>query len=373
MDTSKTNLFKKILNCEYEIPSGMSKSSVELIKTMLVADPMKRTTIDKIKISKWVTDEYITPPNSYIPPRPPLQHPLDDAIIKSMARFGFDPLTVGDIITNEPDSTAFSIYYLIKERNDVYVSNTIKYSSHGNHFSAPNSKVFSKPDLVRRTTGTSSIYKKEVSAREHSSSDQSGREKSEESDNGTHDQRLRSAHDVSKSRRLSNTSYSIRQQAQAHARPSSITAASQSSVSFSESVREYSIPNNPPIVRTRGKRKSFIEKLVGNLFAPASQVRNDGLPREISKVKEATIHSIKSVREIHDEIMRVLNAIGVTPDKITQISSFCYECDISDMRFKIEICRLKETNIHVLEFKRVSGSRNTYKIIGESVKKCIKL
>lgn len=47
-EESKSLLYKKILACDYMIPSHVSSEATDLIKKMLIIDPKKRMTIDEI-------------------------------------------------------------------------------------------------------------------------------------------------------------------------------------------------------------------------------------------------------------------------------------------------------------------------------------
>ena len=52
-EDSKSLLYKKILNCEYNLPSFLSPGAADLIKRILVRSTKSRLTIDEIKKHDW--------------------------------------------------------------------------------------------------------------------------------------------------------------------------------------------------------------------------------------------------------------------------------------------------------------------------------
>jgi serine/threonine protein kinase KIN1/2 len=60
-----------------------------IISRMLVVDPKERATLQEIMNHPWMTKGYNSPPESYLPPREPLQLPLDPQVIEKMTGFDF--------------------------------------------------------------------------------------------------------------------------------------------------------------------------------------------------------------------------------------------------------------------------------------------
>ena len=60
-----------------------------IIARMLVVDPRERATLQEIMSHPWMTKGYNSPPESYLPPREPLQLPLDPQVIEKMTGFDF--------------------------------------------------------------------------------------------------------------------------------------------------------------------------------------------------------------------------------------------------------------------------------------------
>lgn len=64
-----------------------------IIARMLVVDPKDRATLQEIMNHPWMTKGYNSPPESYLPPREPIQLPLDPQVIEKMTGFDFGSTT----------------------------------------------------------------------------------------------------------------------------------------------------------------------------------------------------------------------------------------------------------------------------------------
>lgn len=58
---------------------------------MLVTDPKQRATMAEVMTHPWMTKGYGGPPENHLPPREPLQLPLDPEVIAAMTGFNFGP------------------------------------------------------------------------------------------------------------------------------------------------------------------------------------------------------------------------------------------------------------------------------------------
>jgi hypothetical protein len=378
-DSNKTTLFKKIIQCEYEIPSELSNASVELIKTMLVADPLKRITIDKIKLSKWVNEEYLIPPVSYIPHRYPLKAPLDENILRAMKPYGFDA-SAAEIILNDVDSAAFAIYYLIKEREEHSnrEQEAVESRSSSTNSQSSRYKDQSKHDLsLRRQTFGVTKYVKTPS--HQGKSDSRSNASVKESAIILHEENGRRSHQSSqeneRKKRASNASNYTSRRTSAVESPRSIPSPhlSHSSVSVlsKEKARFDSVTSKASAVSSSRSKNSFIFQLLEKLFTYIANASDSGLPREIRKINGTSIRCTKSVHDIIDQIMKGFNSIGVLPENISQPSTYIFECVAGDLTVSIEICRIKETSAHVLNFKRLSGGKGCFSVFVDSFKKSI--
>lgn len=87
-DPNTSQLYKKILNAEYKIPSFVSKDGTDILKGILETDPDKRLTIEQIRNHPWYkqNDEVIY--NGIIVGSD--QIPIDDDILEEMKKFDYD-------------------------------------------------------------------------------------------------------------------------------------------------------------------------------------------------------------------------------------------------------------------------------------------
>ena len=87
-----------------------------LISRMLVTDPKHRATLSEIMNHPWMTKGFNTPPDNLLPPREPLQLPLDPQIIEKMTGFDFGAT---DFITRELSKVLSSEEYQNAVRNNA--------------------------------------------------------------------------------------------------------------------------------------------------------------------------------------------------------------------------------------------------------------
>ncbi|KAF7871855.1 hypothetical protein EAF04_003962 [Stromatinia cepivora] len=90
-DQSMPALHAKIKRGIVDYPNWLSPECKHLISRMLVTDPKQRATLQEIMSHQWMTKQYGSPPENYLPVREPLTLPLDDDIINSMTGFDFGP------------------------------------------------------------------------------------------------------------------------------------------------------------------------------------------------------------------------------------------------------------------------------------------
>ena len=87
-----------------------------LISRMLVTDPKQRATLSEIINHPWMTKGFNTPPDNLLPPREPLQLPLDPQIMEKMTGFDFGAT---DFITRELTKVLSSEEYQSAVRNNA--------------------------------------------------------------------------------------------------------------------------------------------------------------------------------------------------------------------------------------------------------------
>ncbi|KAI9713904.1 MAG: serine/threonine-protein kinase KIN2 [Bogoriella megaspora] len=88
-DQSMPQLHIKIKKGQVDYPSWLSQECKSLIGRMLVTDPRHRAGLAEIMNHPWLTKGYGGPPDNFLPPRLPLQLPLDSRVIEKMTGFDF--------------------------------------------------------------------------------------------------------------------------------------------------------------------------------------------------------------------------------------------------------------------------------------------
>ncbi|KAJ3129949.1 serine/threonine-protein kinase KIN2 [Nowakowskiella sp. JEL0407] len=128
-DTSMAMLHAKIKAGVVEYPSHLSSDCKNLISRMLTTKPTLRASMSEIQQHPWMNKGYDGPPNNYLPPRPPLEHPLDMEVIKRMKGFDFGKeedlykeleafvtYSAHDSTLDNFQLPIVSIYYLVREK-----------------------------------------------------------------------------------------------------------------------------------------------------------------------------------------------------------------------------------------------------------------
>ena len=57
-EESKTKLYEKIARCEYRMPKDISPAAADLLRKILVADPERRISLDRIRSHPWLRSYY---------------------------------------------------------------------------------------------------------------------------------------------------------------------------------------------------------------------------------------------------------------------------------------------------------------------------
>lgn len=87
-DPNTSQLYKKILNAEYKIPSFVSKDGTDILKGILETDPEKRLKIEEIRNHPWYKQHEETNYNGIIVGSD--QIPVDDNLLNELKRFDYD-------------------------------------------------------------------------------------------------------------------------------------------------------------------------------------------------------------------------------------------------------------------------------------------
>jgi len=124
-DQNHTELYKKILNAEYEVPDIVSKEVADLISGMLTTDPTRRMTLDDVRKHVW----YCQIPEASIPTEPPSQPTtpsgglapkpipvLDEEILEQLDSYGFPREYAIKCLHTNKHNHVTTTYYLLKEK-----------------------------------------------------------------------------------------------------------------------------------------------------------------------------------------------------------------------------------------------------------------
>ena len=114
-DNNEISLFKQIIKGKYFIPSFVSKNCSDLIKKMLITNPLKRITLNEIKEHSWfkndINDNYhygIDLNKEIIP--------IDEGIIDLMNDMNFNKQEVRENILRDEHNNITTTYYLLLRR-----------------------------------------------------------------------------------------------------------------------------------------------------------------------------------------------------------------------------------------------------------------
>jgi len=106
-DPNTTNLYKKIIKAEYEIPRWLSKPSINLLSRVLEADPQKRAKVNEIKKHPWYWNIKNDKNSSKIDED---QH---EEVVESMLELGFNEVHIQNCIKDNKHNHVTTTYYLL--------------------------------------------------------------------------------------------------------------------------------------------------------------------------------------------------------------------------------------------------------------------
>lgn len=110
-DQNHAELYKKILNAEYETPNFVSPEVTSLIAGMLTTDPEKRMSLKDIRKHQW----YCQIPESSLMDRDDMEN-LDEAILDQLDNYGFPREYATKCIQSNKHNHVTTTYYLIREK-----------------------------------------------------------------------------------------------------------------------------------------------------------------------------------------------------------------------------------------------------------------
>eukprot|EP00927_Polykrikos_kofoidii_P007674 TRINITY_DN13154_c3_g1_i1.p1 TRINITY_DN13154_c3_g1~~TRINITY_DN13154_c3_g1_i1.p1 ORF type:complete len:757 (+),score=115.93 TRINITY_DN13154_c3_g1_i1:66-2336(+) len=107
-------LYKKILNAEYEMPDFVSTDVADLIRGMLTTDPEKRLTLKAIREHNW----YKQIPEAAVRMNE-VQNELDQEIIDQLDSYGFSREHAVKCLQSNKHNHVTTTYYLLKEKKHL--------------------------------------------------------------------------------------------------------------------------------------------------------------------------------------------------------------------------------------------------------------
>jgi len=110
-DQNHTDLYKKILAAEYEMPNFVSAEVADLIRCMLTTDPEKRLTLDGIRQHAW----YRQIPEASLRDREDTGS-LDEDILEQLDSYGFPREYAVKCLKTNKHNHVTTTYHLIKEK-----------------------------------------------------------------------------------------------------------------------------------------------------------------------------------------------------------------------------------------------------------------
>jgi hypothetical protein len=377
---------------------------------MLVNNPSERATLNDIKTDPWIIQDFGSPPDSHIPPRPSISKgPLEMNIVEGMKLYGFSIEEAIKAIQSSPDGAAASLYHLLKEKDTyerayrnsmITQSSTISVRSEDSNSFYPSSPLKS---IVSSSSGRGPHRKGSITSISSGKSMGAAQKRVIIKDDAKMTSRLSfsgpfSAAPKTVNQAIEKSSSNHNSQSSVHEQASSnnksklreSTTSSQprrhpiANVTNSDDGYKLSVEEDVPIktvdaskleqTSTTNTVKSANSNLVAgitkmfNIFlrkrenAPPTgsthyAIANDNPQiRIVKSFYSSSVTSSKSASDVKAEIERVLVLMSIQHEW----NGFLVHCTKDNLKFDVEICRLKGTNIHGFESKRKKGSRWAY-------------
>lgn len=115
-DENIKELYKKIANGTYSIPSFLSNQASDLISKLLVVDSKNRATLPFVCTHPWVCEGYSGPPDLCIPPRPTVgSNCLIPDIVSRLQAFGYTMQDITEAFSDSSVNPIRATYFLLIE------------------------------------------------------------------------------------------------------------------------------------------------------------------------------------------------------------------------------------------------------------------
>lgn len=139
-EDDKGALYKKILDCDYKLPSSTSEVARDLVRGILVRNPDKRISVEDIKNHPWMkitSVDYFTDPNSKLMSLQSNGKNYGSKIIEFVSelvtmtaeKFDISKDAILQMLREKDRNKYTTLYHLLKkkyDRNEITFSNTVK-------------------------------------------------------------------------------------------------------------------------------------------------------------------------------------------------------------------------------------------------------
>jgi serine/threonine protein kinase len=116
-DPNTSSLYRKILNCEYEIPKNVSAEARDLLTKILDTNPETRLTVDQVLAHPWIRQVSQTAAPGLIIGFNDI--PIDHSILSQLEQFGFSPEYAAKCLEANKHNHVTTAYYLLLHKRTV--------------------------------------------------------------------------------------------------------------------------------------------------------------------------------------------------------------------------------------------------------------
>jgi serine/threonine protein kinase len=359
-DDNVKELYKKIATGSFVCPDYLMPNARHLITRLITVDPKERATLQEVLDSKWVNEGYDHSPKNHVPERPVIigVEKLSKELVSRILAFGYTIEDVEKAFSFDADqskpSPVRSTYFLLlemhqrEEKAKLERKAQLKKVSSSKSLSLLGDSSSSIGALGRIDEASILSSTEEVRAHESSIKKTARRPWS-----SVHTlipiigPRRSSAPDPAK-RKSSDPAIGNTDRVAEHPRP--YTASPRKSVAEMNTARTSGDQGR------RGSKETKVTKVKDELRAVSGWFLN------------VSTTSNKAPVDIITEVSRVLT-LNAVPFSVKEFTVICkldkgidVECGKGSLGFQIEVCKVpKMSNLHGLNFKRISGGVWNYK------------
>ncbi|OMJ73517.1 hypothetical protein SteCoe_27778 [Stentor coeruleus] len=143
-DSNTSNLYKKILSGDFKLPTWLSPEAVDILRKILVTDPEKRYTIEKIRSHPWFL-KYTSPHDIYQVEK----FETNEQILACLSSLGYNCMQIKEYLAGNKHNSGTAVYKIIV------------------HMQKMGKKIPEMIKLKRPQLHTDSSYENKISDRPH--------------------------------------------------------------------------------------------------------------------------------------------------------------------------------------------------------------